>query len=189
MTRFEEKKLKTPTKAAIFVLISSAMGLAQTPHQLGAWSVFPADSNSTHNHVVMLQSASAEQFTDPFGNPAQAKLDVICKKGKLSAVALEPNLRLQESAMSVSGPVPTTRVDYTLANNSNRSENWAVLDNGNTVAPYSSVFEGRLKKRWIERISASKTVAFQLVGEDGEIKPTFATEHLTQALSAVGCKY
>jgi hypothetical protein len=189
MTRFEETKVKTPIKAAIFVLISSAMGLAQTPQQLGAWSVFPANSTLTRNHVVMLQSASAEQFKDSFGNPAQAKLDVICKKGKLSAIALEPNFRLQDSAVSESGAVPTTRVAFTVEGQGDQSENWAVLDDGNTVAPYSEVFQGKLMKHWIERISASKTISFQLVGEEGENKPTFATGNLTDALSAVGCKY
>jgi hypothetical protein len=189
MTRFEEMKVKTPIKAAIFVLISSAIGLAQTPNQLGAWSVSPADSNLTRNHVVMLQSASEQQFKDSFGNPVQAKLDIICKKGKLSAIALEPNVRLQESAVSVSGAVPTTRVAFTVDGQNNESENWAVLDDGNTVSPYSEVFQGKLMKHWIERISNTDKITFQLVGEDGQATPTFATRNLIDTLSSVGCKY
>ncbi len=57
------------------------MGLAETPTQLGAWSVYPANGNLTSNHVVLLQSPSEEQYKDALGDVIQAKLDVICKKG------------------------------------------------------------------------------------------------------------
>lgn len=181
--------MKTPIKAAIFVLISSAMGLAQTPQSLGAWSVSPADSTVTRNHVVMLQSASVEQYTNSFGNPVQAKLDVICKKGKLSAIALEPSIDLKEAALSYSGAVPTTRVNFVLEGQGNQSENWAVSDDGNALSPYSEVFQGKLMKQWIERISNSKKIVFHIEGQEGEATPSFATAKLTDALSAVGCKY
>jgi hypothetical protein len=189
MSRFEEIKVKTPIKAAIFVLVSSAMGFAQTSQQLGAWTVTPANGNPTRNHVVMLQSTSAEQYTNSFGNPVQAKLDVICKKGKLSAIALEPSIDLKQAAFSTSGAVPTTRVNFIVEGQSNQSENWAVLDDGSSLSPYSEVFQGKLMKQWIERISNSKKIAFQLDGEEGSATPSFATSNLTDALSAVGCKY
>ncbi len=88
--------MKNVTKTIIFVLISTAMGFAETPKQLGAWSVYPTNGNLTSNHVVLLQSTSEEQYKDALGNPVQAKLDVICTKGKLFAIALEPNVAIEE---------------------------------------------------------------------------------------------
>jgi hypothetical protein len=183
--------VKNATKTIIFVLISTAMGLAETPKQLGAWSVYPANGNLTSNHVVLLQSTSEEQHKDALGNVVQAKLDVICRKGKLSAIALEPNVAIETSAMFYSGAIPTTRVAFTLGTQREQSENWAVLDNGRTLSPYSEVLQGKLMKRWVERISNTKRMAFQLDGKAGEAlaQPTFATEELSQALSSVGCSY
>src|SRR3984957_3216349 len=90
-------------KAAVLLLLSTAMGFAETPQQLGAWSVYPATSNLKGSSVVMLQTASQEQYTDGQGNPVQAKLDVICKSGKVSAIALEPVVAIRSNAMSFRG--------------------------------------------------------------------------------------
>ena len=183
--------MKNVTKTIVFVLISTAMGFSETPKQLGAWSVYPANGNLTSNHVVLLQSTSEEQHKDALGNVVQAKLDVVCKKGKLSAIALEPNVAIEKSTMDYSAAVPTTRVAFTLGAQSERSENWAVLDDGRTLSPYSEVFQGKLMRRWIERIANTKRMAFQLDGKAGEAlaQPTFATGDLAQALSSVGCSY
>lgn len=183
--------MKNVTKTIIFVLISTAMGVAETPKQLGAWSVYTADGNLTSNHVVLLQSMSEEQHKDALGNVIQAKLDVICKKGKLSAIALEPNVTIEKRVMDYSAALPTTRVAYTLGAQSEQFENWAVSDNGRALSPYSEVFQGKLMRRWIERISNAKRMAFQLDGKAGQAlaQPTFATGDLVQALSSVGCSY
>ena len=70
--------MKTSAKTAILVLLSTAVAFAESPKQLGAWSIYPGKDN----HVVLLQATSNVQ-----GQPAQAKLDVICRNGKLSAIA------------------------------------------------------------------------------------------------------
>jgi hypothetical protein len=183
--------VKNVTKTIIFVLISTAMGVAQTPKQIGAWSVYPTNGNLTSNHVVLLQSTSEEQYKDAHGNPVQAKLDVICTKGKLFAIALEPNVAIAKSAMSFDGPVNTTRIAFSADGQSNQSENWAVLDGGRTLSPYSEVLQGKLMRRWIERISGTKKMGFQLDAKAGEslAQPTFETGELSEALSSVGCSY
>jgi len=92
--------VKTSAKTAILVLLSTAVAFAESPKQLGAWSIYPGKDN----HVVLLQSTS-----NVLGQPAQAKLDVICRNGKLSAIALEPSAAIQKSRLSFTGAVPTTR--------------------------------------------------------------------------------
>jgi len=182
--------VKTSAKTIIFVLLSTAMGLAETPRQLGGWSVYPGDGNQTSNHVILLQSSSEAHYKDAQGNPVQAKLDIICAKGKLPAIALEPNVAIKKSAISFNGAVPTTRVSFSLDGQSNQSENWAVLDGGRTLSPYSEVRQGKLIRRWIERIAATKKMAFQLDGKAGELaQPTFDIRELMEAFSSVGCSY
>jgi hypothetical protein len=178
--------VKTPSSAIMFVLLSTAMGLAETPAQLGAWAVHPAKGNSG---VVLLQARSAE-FNDAQGNTVQARLDVMCAKGKLYAVALEPNVQIEERAISFMGVVPITRVSFRLDGDNDRSEKWAVLDGGHTLSPYSEVLQGKLTRRWVERISSLKTLDVQLEGSAGGYgKATFETGQLSEALSAVGCSY
>jgi hypothetical protein len=184
-------KVKNVTKTIIFVLISTAMGFAETPKQIGAWSVYPANGNLTSNHVVLLQSTSEEQYKDAHGNPVQAKLDVICTKGKLFAIALEPNVAIAKSAMSFDGPVTTTRIAFSADGKSNQSENWAVLDGGRTLSPHSEILEGKLMRRWTARISGTQKMAFQLDGKaaESQAQPSFATGKLSEALASVGCSY
>jgi hypothetical protein len=177
-------------KAALLLLISTAMGFAETPQQLGAWSVYPANSNLKGNSVIMLQTTSQEQYTDGQGKPVQAKLDVICKSGKVSAIALEPVVAIRSNAMSFSGPVPTTRVAFVADGQNDRSENWAVLDGGRTLSPSSEVSQGKLMQRWVERISASKKMSFEVEAKaESYAQPTFETGDLSSALSSVGCRY
>jgi hypothetical protein len=184
--------VKTAVKTTILVLISSsAMGFAQTPKQLGAWSVYPANGNHTSNHVVLLQSTSEEGYKDADGNPVQAKLDVICTKGKLSAIALEANVAIEKRAMSFDGPVNTTRIAFSADGQSNQSENWAVLDGGRTLSPYAEALQGKLMRRWVQRISSTQKMVFQLDGKaaESQAQPSFATGKLSEALASVGCSY
>jgi hypothetical protein len=178
----EETSVKTSAKTAILVLLSTAVAFAESPKQLGAWSIYPANNN----HVVLLQSTSNVQ-----GQLAQAKLDVICRNGKLSAIALEPSAAIQKSRLSFTGVVPTTRVAFSFEGQTNQSEQWAVMDDGHTLSPYSEVFEGKLTRRWAERIAGTKKIGFQLDGKAGEAldQPTFETGELAEALSSVGCSY
>ncbi len=183
--------MKTALKTSIFVLISSAMAFAQTPKQLGAWSVYPANGNLTSNHVVLLQATSEEQYKNAHGDTVQAKLDIICTKGKLSAIALEANVAIDKSAMSFDEPVNTTRISFSADGQRNQSENWAVLDGGRTLSPYAEVLEGKLMRRWVQRISSTQKMAFQLGGKAAasQAQPSFATGKLSEALASVGCSY
>jgi hypothetical protein len=178
----EEITVKTSTKTAVLVLLSTAVAFAASPRQFGAWSIYTANDN----HVVLLQSVSNVQ-----GRPGQAKLDVVCRNGKVSAIALEPSAALEKSALSFTGVVPTTRVAFSTEGQANQSEQWAVLDDGRTLSPYSEAFEGRLTRRWVERISGMKKVGFQWNGKADEslAQPTFETGELAEALSSVGCSY
>ncbi len=180
--------MKNAAKAIILVLISSALGFSQTSKQLGGWSVYPANGNSASNHAVLLQSVSEQQYKDANGDQVQAKLDVICNKGKLVAIALEPRVAIKKSAMSFSGVVATTRVSFSVNGQSNQSENWAVLDGGRTLSPNSELFQGKLMRTWVERIAKTQKMAFELNGES-DVQPSFATGELSEALSSVGCSY
>jgi hypothetical protein len=137
----------------------------------------------------MLQTASEAQYRDEKGNPVQAKLDVICNHGKVSAIALEPSFAIQASAISFSGAVPTTRI-VSLAAGQASHDDWEVLSRGRTLSPYSEAFQGKAVRQWAERISASQEMAFQLPGNKSEsAQPTFQTGQLTEALASVGCRY
>ncbi len=175
--------MKHAAKAIIFVLLSSALGFSETPAQLGGWSVYVAS-----NQVVLLQSASDEQHTNADNNRVQAKLDFICKKGKLSAIALEPAVTINRSAMSFAGPVPTTRVKLSTDGRISHSENWIVLDGGRTLSPNSELLQGKLMRNWTERIAGTQKMVVQ-VGGQTEDQSSFVTGELAEALASVGCSY
>jgi hypothetical protein len=182
VNRYEEITVKTSAKTIILVLLSTAVASAESPKQFGAWSIYSANNRK----VVLLQSTSNVQ-----GQPGQAKLDVVCRNGKLSAIALEPSAAIGKSALSFTGVVPTTRVAFSFEGQANQSEEWAVLDGGRTLSPYSEVLQGRLTRQWVERIAGMKQVGFQLDGKADESlgQPTFETGELAEALSSVGCSY
>jgi hypothetical protein len=108
VNKCEEIPVKTSATTVILVLLSTAAAFAESPKQLGAWSIYTAKDN----HVVLLQSTSTAQ-----GDPA--KLDVICRNGKLSTIALEPSVAIEKNALSFTAVVPTTRVAYSLEGKAN----------------------------------------------------------------------
>ncbi len=169
--------MRTPAKLMLFVLLSTALGLAETPTPFGAWTIYHAQGD----RVFMLQTIS---------KTSDAKLDVICRHGKLAAIALEPDLLIDTSAVSFTGVVPTTRLAFTL-DDATRSEKWAVLDDGHSLSPYSQVSQGKLNRSWISRISATSKLDVQLGGLAGEMngQPSFETGELSAALTSVGCTY
>ncbi len=180
--------MKTSAKTAIFVLFATAMGFSETPKQVGAWSIY----TSNHNQAVMLQSTSeSSQLSGADGKPVAAKLDVICQKGKVAAIALEPSFSLQKSVISFTSFAPTTRVLFISDGEKIPSEQWQVLDGGRTLAPRSEVMQARLMHRWVERIASLKHLGVQLSGNAAEQnpQPSFATNDLSEALSSVGCSY
>jgi len=113
--------MKKSATTLFFLFVSTAMGFAATPQQLGAWTVYTADGNLTSNRPIMLQTASEAQYRDEKGNTVQAKLDVICNHGKVSAIALEPNFVIQPSAISFSGSAAPMVTELALSENSRNS--------------------------------------------------------------------
>jgi hypothetical protein len=174
--------MKSATRVIIFVLLSSALGFSETAAQLGGWSVYLAS-----NQVALLQSAS-EQHEGGGDNQVQAKLDFICKRGKLSAIALEPGVTVKRSAMSFAGPVPTTRVNFSMDGRTSHTENWIVLDGGRTLSPNSELLQGKLVRHWAERIATTQKMVVQVDGQS-EDQPSFATGELAEALASAGCSY
>jgi hypothetical protein len=50
----------------------------------------------------------------------------------------EPSAAIQKSRLSFTGVVPTTRVAFSLEGQANQSEQWAVMDDGHTLSPWSA---------------------------------------------------
>ena len=177
-------------KSVFFALIATAAASAQTPRQIGAWSVYPATGNVNPTHTVLLQTMSQGLY-DAQGSPVAAKLDVICKRGKVSAIAIETDAEIPKTATSFSGAIPTAQIAFALEGQTNGSENWAVLDGGHTMSPYSEAFQGRLNRKWIERLTATQKVDVRLdrKASQYEFQPVFSTGGFSQALSSAGCTY
>ena len=169
--------MKTSVKMMILVLFSTALASAETPAPFGSWKIYHADGD----RVFMVQTVSTT---------SSAKLDVICRHGKLAAIAIEPDLMVDETALSFTEVVPTTRLAFTL-DDENRSEKWAVLDDGHSLTPYSELSQGKLNRSWVSRISATKKLDVRLAGIAGEMngQPSFETQDLGLALTSIGCSY
>jgi hypothetical protein len=161
----------------ILVLFSTALASAETPTPFGSWKIYHAQGD----RVFMVQTVSTT---------SSAKLDVICRHGKLAAIAIEPDLMVDETALSFTEVVPTTQLAFTL-DDENRSEKWAVLDDGHSLTPYSELSQGKLNRSWVSRISASKKLDVRLAGIAGEMngQPSFETQDLGLALTSIGCSY
>lgn len=162
--------MKTPISAVLVVMMSTAQAFAGSSQQVGAWSVTPA----ADSHAVLIQTVSDH-----------AKLDLICHNGKVWKVALETTAPVQERAVDFNRGIPTTRMSYESHGASNVSEDWAVADGGKTLFAHAEMFEGKLDRRWIERLSSSPTIRFSFDTQDS----TFQTGQLTQALQSAGCSY
>jgi hypothetical protein len=169
--------VKTPIKLVILVLLSNAFAFAETPAPFGSWKIYHVEGD----RVFMVQTIS---------KTSSAKLDVICRHGKLASLAIEPDVMIDETALSFTAVVPTAKLGFTL-DDERRSEKWAVVDDGHSLTPYSEISQGKLNRSWISRISASKKLDVRLAGIAGEMngQPSFETESLSLALSSIGCSY
>jgi hypothetical protein len=166
----EAKEMKIPISAILVVIMSTAQAFAGTSQQIGAWSVTPA----TDNRAVLIQTVSEH-----------AKLDLICRNGKVWKVALETSTPVQQSAVAFNRGIPTTRMGFGSDMADSTFEDWAVADGRTTLFAHSEMFEGRLDRRWIERLSASPTIRFSFDAQDS----TFKTAQLAEALESAGCTY
>lgn len=181
--------MKNSAKAIILSLVLTATGFAETPVQLGAWSVVASKSNHAGDRVVMLQTTSQTESLDG-GETSAAKLDVICRNGKLAAIALEPAGAIRRGAISFTGIVPTTRVALTAHDQTDQFDTWAVTDGGRTLTPYSEAFQGKANARWVERIAGTQKLSFQVeTSTQPSLQTTFETGQLSEALFSVGCSY
>jgi len=162
--------MKTPISSILVVMMSTAQALAGTSPQIGAWSVTPAAGN----RATLIQTVSDH-----------AKLDLICRNGKVWKVALETSAPIQERAVDFNRGIPTTRLGFGSELANSAFEDWAVADGGKTLFAHSEMFEGRLDRRWIARLTSSPTIRFSFDTQDS----TFKTGQLTQALESAGCTY
>jgi hypothetical protein len=167
--------MKITMSTILVFMISTAQGLAGTSQQIGAWSVIPS-SNDLSNKAVLIQTAS---------KTADAKLDLICRKGKVWKVVVETSVPLQERAVSFNRGIATTRIGFVSDDATSQVEDWAVADGGKTLSVHSQMFEGKLQRQWIERLSSTKTMRFSFDSQDS----TFQTSKLAQALESAGCSY
>jgi hypothetical protein len=167
----EAKEMKTPISTILVVMMSTAaQAFAGSSQQIGAWSVTPA----TDNRAVLIQTVSDH-----------AKLDLICRNGKVWKVALETSTPVQERAVDFNRGIPTTRMGFGSELANSTFEDWAVADGGKNLFAHSEMFEGRLDRRWIERLSSSPTIRFSFDTQDS----TFKTGQLARALESAGCTY
>lgn len=162
--------MKTPISATLVIMMSTVQAFAGNSQQIGAWSVTPGAGS----HAVLVQTVSDH-----------GKLDLICRNGKVWKVALETSVPVQETAIDFNRGIPTTRMGFGSQGSNAALEDWAVADNGKTLFAHSELFEGRLGRRWIERLSASSTIRFSFDTQDS----TFKTGQLAQALQSAGCTY
>src|SRR3984885_6317561 len=109
----EDMKMKVINKFAILSLVTASTVFAQSPQQVGAWSVYSPAGNGTAKNVVMLQTTAVGQHQDARGDVAPAKLDIVCKNNKVVAVALETGSRIDKRTVSYEQAVPTTAVVFT----------------------------------------------------------------------------
>jgi hypothetical protein len=181
--------VKAIVKVALLSLVTATTMFAESPRQVGDWSVYTSSGNLTRNNMVMLQTKAVGQHLDARGNSVAVKLDIVCKNDKITAVALETPSKVNKRTINYSQAVPTAKVVFLVEGRIALSENWAVSDGGRTLSPYSELFQGKLNRTWVERISGTDKVVLQLNQNEGDesFAPAFNTAQLSEALSAVGC--
>jgi hypothetical protein len=185
----EEFNMKAIVTVAILSLVTAAPMMAQSPRQVGDWSIYNSAGNQTKNHMVLVQTTAVGEHLDATGNSVPVKLDIICKNKEIVAIAVETGSKIDERAVSDSQAVPTTAVAFAVDGQVSRSENWAVADGGRTLSPYSELFQAKLNRTWVERINGTEKIAFRLNQKEGDdsLAPTFNTAQLSEALQSAGC--
>jgi hypothetical protein len=181
--------MKVITKLAILSLVTASTMFAESPKQVGAWSVYSPAGNATGKNVVMLQTTAVGQQQDAEGSSAPAKLDIVCKNNRVAAIAVETGSSIDKHAVSYSQAVPTTKVVFVVEGKISVAENWAVADGGRTLSPYSELLQAKLNRTWLERISGTPKMVLQLNQKEGDesLAPAFDTAQLSDALTSVGC--
>jgi hypothetical protein len=176
-------------KLCTLSLVTAAVAVAQTPNQVGAWSIYKAAENTTGKEVMMLQTQSAKQYQNANGEPVAAKLDVICRNHKVAAVVLETPSMVNKRDVNYDQAVPTTKVILAAEGHDSISENWAIADGGHSLTPYSELSQNKLNHAWVDRISDVSSLALHVGAKEvaGDQAPTFSTDGLSSALQAAGC--
>jgi hypothetical protein len=178
--------------AALSVLcFSSALGLAQTASTAGAWSIYSYPSDSSAHARTLIQTKSHDQYWNNLGQPVEANLDVICSHGRLVAIALDTNSKVSKQDVNPRGGVDTTPVSFRLDQQTPESEPWQVLDDRETLTPYTAIFHGKHKAEWAERLLSSETLTFSFHGEQNTqpVRVSFSTAGFKDALASSGCTY
>ena len=167
---------------AVFIWGTAAIAVAQSTGQIGAWSI--SRTSVGFKSMVLLQTPALSRDGNAKGSPDAATLNVICKQGKLFAIALHTTFGIDKHAVSDISAVPTIRVVSLSEGHIDTSEKWAVSDKGHTFSPYSEVSQGQRNRYWLERLSGARTISIQLGGSEA----TFDTDKLLEAMSSAGCK-
>lgn len=182
--------MKIAIKAGIFVALSTALAVAQTPQTFGAWSVYKDAGSRPNAHLTLVQTKSLSSSEIGEGTESKAELDIVCQDGKLRGLAVRMNSAVLASAVSLDGAVDTVHVGYTVSGTSG-SEQWAVLDNRHTVSPYSEVSQAKSNRSWVNTLVAGHDLVLRLPGrgDDGAQKVSFETNGVAEALASAGCSY
>jgi hypothetical protein len=180
--------MKVIAQILTLALVTASAALAESPSQVGAWSIYTSAANAADN-VVMLQTVSANEYRTVNGEPASAKLDVICKNHKVAAVVLETPSSVDKRDVQYEAAVPTAKVVVAVDGIAAASEKWAVADGGHSLTPYSELAQSKLNRAWVEKISSNGSLAIRVGdSEKNDVRtPAFATTGLTEALQAAGC--
>jgi hypothetical protein len=182
------KQMKLIVKFALIFLAGTTMLLAQSPRQVGAWSIYTSSATSADSNLALLQTTTGGEHQDSKGPSGAAKLDVICKNHKVMAVALETGSKIDRHLVSYGSPVPTVRLGFDFPGSIEISENWAVAAGG-SLSPYSELSQSHLNQTWIKRLTANQNMVLHLDRqEEGTLtNSTFDTRELSAALRTVGC--
>jgi hypothetical protein len=176
--------------AKIFTLslVTAAVAVAETPRQVGAWSIYTAAENSNGKEVIMLQTRAAKH-ENANGDLVAAKLDVICRNHKVAAVVLETPSTVDKHDVKLEQAVPTAKVILAVEGHDEVSENWAIADGGHSLTPYSELSQNKLNHVWVDRISDTNSLALHVGSREvsSDDAAAFGTEGLSAALQAAGC--
>jgi hypothetical protein len=181
--------MKNAILVTLTSLAMSAVTFAQSPHQVGAWSIYTTTGNLVGNKMALLQTTATEVRHDGSGPSRTVKLDVVCKNNRVLAVALESGAKVDKHQVSYSSPVPTVHLRFASAGRIEVSEDWAVTAGGRSFTPYSQFAQGSLTRTWVDRLTGTQNMVMYFDGRAGEslAQSTFDTRELTAALSGVGC--
>lgn len=181
--------MKRAIQATIFGVLSAALGIAHAQQVHGNWSVYES-STDISAHETLIQTQSLGDKNSAGQDQASAKLSVVCRKGKLSGIAMTMDYPISDAASNINGDYQTTQVSYYASGKSVAKTSWLVLDGGQTLTPYSEAFESKVNHQTLDTLTAQRQLSLEIPrrGHAGPVKVMFDTNGLAEALASVGCR-